>query len=74
MKIELFYSDWNGQQSKKPYHARPTQADIKEALANRSITKDGKTIIAIDDIIEVRQRVNGMIHNTYRDMYRILHT
>lgn len=72
MKLEHFYSDWNGLKTKQN-HTIPSDLELTEALKNGKVYRDNLVIIAEGKICEVRGRViNGISQNSYRDIYRIL--
>lgn len=76
MKIQLFYSDWNGLRSEKPYFKKPTIREIKAALKNegRLLGEEYNLFVNLHgDIVEVKKLIQeGWSSNLYRDMYRII--
>lgn len=80
MKLQHFYSDWNGSRSKKPFHKKPTAAELKAAKPTEKSNgakvfkrENNINIIVGETVIEVKTRIDhGYSGNLYRDMYRIL--
>ena len=79
MTLQHFYSDWNGQQTDKPYMKKPTNHEINQAHNGTHAgvkvfsREHGEVIIIMPRVVEVRQRIgNSITANTYRDMYRIV--
>lgn len=75
MKLEHFYSDFNGKQlSKDKYHETPSDATVRQARTLGRVTVGNAEIICQDEkyIVVVVAPSNGLTRNTYRDMYRII--
>ncbi len=73
MKLEHFYSDWNGMQSKTPYHTEPSKQTLQQATTLGKVRVGNCMIFVKDSLCEVRNSIeNGFNGNTYRDMYRII--
>ena len=72
MKLEHFRSDWNGQRSDKPYHAKPSADTITKAQSEGKAYQGNCVVFASDSLVEVRMRiVDGIALNSYRDFYSI---
>ncbi len=71
MKLQHFYSDWNGLRSKEPYLRKPLASELAKAkpLYKRG---NGTCIIVGDGIVEVKAMTGDISRNMYRDMYKIL--
>jgi hypothetical protein len=74
MKLEHYYSDWNGQRSKKPYNQTPTIEQIDQAIRNNCrLPIENGNIFVGETIVEVKVVTGGAYStNLYRDMYRII--
>ena len=73
MRLEHFHSDWNGLENDKPYNTVPTNEQVLEALKTGKTTANNCRIFAQDQLVEVKAIVgNNIVHNTYRDLYRIV--
>ncbi len=74
MKLEHFYSDWNGFQASHTYHPRPTIAQIKKAKALGGYLHTDQYSLYVEErtCVVVKTVGNTLTSNRYRDMYRIL--
>jgi hypothetical protein len=73
MKLERFYSDWNGLMSSEAYFDEPTIDEMNYVIKNGKIKYDNKIIVGNENIIEVKSYTGDYIsRNLYRDMYKII--
>ena len=72
MKLEHFYSDWNGQKASKPYNQEPSKQTLQQAKTLGKVCVGEAIVFVTDNLCEVRTRIQGDFGgNVYRDMYRI---
>jgi hypothetical protein len=78
MKLKYSWSQWNNLETKTPYHAKPTQAELKAALKNGgTLRRDINTIFIHKDwpspaVIVQKTIGNSITSNRYLDCYSIL--
>ena len=75
MKLEHYYSDFNGRQlSKSAYNEKPSNQTVQQAMTLGSITVGNADIICQEGkyLVVIVAPSNGLTRNTYRDMYRIV--
>ena len=74
MKLEHYYSDFNGQRlSKNAYHETPSDQTVQQARTLGRVQVGNADVICQEDkyIVVIVAPSNGLTRNVYRDMYRI---
>ncbi len=75
MKLEHYYSDFNGVQlSKDKYNETPSNETVREAMTLGRVAVGDADIICQEGkyLVVIVAPSNGLTRNVYRDMYRIV--
>lgn len=74
MKLEHYYSDFNGHQlSKGAYNEVPSDQTVQQAITLGRVAVGNADIICQEGkyLVVIVAPSNGLTRNVYRDMYRI---